>query len=270
VSSLRESDLSEADGLSVAREAIADGAERLEGQFVSGYLLGSLAHGGFAPAASDVDVCLVVKDAVTAGAALADLSAEAQVHPHALRQRLSVFWTGRDALLAGRPDGRLPAIDHADLIVHGVLMQGHDVVVGLVPPPTTELVASTITFISEKWSEDRVWMSALHHPEPLLERGPRAVTKPALFPLRFLWTAITGEFGKVTDAAGWYYAWDRALPEVSHMFEAAIQWRERGEIASDALAVLEAGLVPSWLQLCEVLDDHRLTRFSADLQRQGA
>ena len=46
------------------RAAIDDLADRFRSRLVSGYVIGSLAHGGFEPAVSDVDVAVLL-DACT-------------------------------------------------------------------------------------------------------------------------------------------------------------------------------------------------------------
>src|SRR4051794_40196176 len=97
-----------ADCCSLAEEAFG---ARLRGV----YLIGSLAHGGFAPTVSDIDVALLL------AAPLAQTDAEqvaavasycAAAHPVSGR-RLSLFWSTAEAFAdAGvQVPGRFPALD---------------------------------------------------------------------------------------------------------------------------------------------------------------
>src|ERR687886_2587834 len=97
-------------GYAVLVEAAAAYAQALGKRFVAAYALGSLAHGGFSPLVSDVDLGLVLTDPVepsdppTIGAVAEAVKAGGT----ALHERLSVFW-GTPETLAGRaPGGRFP------------------------------------------------------------------------------------------------------------------------------------------------------------------
>lgn len=256
------------DGFLVARECISDAAALLADGLISAYLIGSLAHGGFAPAVSDVDICFVVGDADWAGPRLFELMSRSRQHPHPLRQRLSLFWTSEDALLRGRPDGRLPAVDHADLVMHGNLERGREVRSGLTPPSKEELVASTASFVADKWGDDWDWIESMNRVDLLAEQGPRPVTKTSLFPVRFLWTVVTGEFGQVVDAVDWYLSWEHATAHGRALSVAALGWRESGRLDSSVPDLLGAGLAPLWLQLLDELPPH--PRISTLVERISA
>ena len=51
----------------------------------------------------------------------------------------------------------------------------------------------------------------MRHPGPLIAEGPRRVTKLVLFPVRFLYTAATGEVG-TNDAAVAHYLEQSGAP----------------------------------------------------------
>jgi hypothetical protein len=53
-------------GEAVLEEAVAASREALGTRFLAAYALGSLAHGGFSPLVSDVDLGLIPADPVTA------------------------------------------------------------------------------------------------------------------------------------------------------------------------------------------------------------
>ena len=65
----------------------------LGSRLIAGYALGSLAHGGFSPLVSDVDLGLVLRDPLRAHDRLAIRAVARWCGPgSALDQRLSVFW----------------------------------------------------------------------------------------------------------------------------------------------------------------------------------
>src|SRR5262245_38283540 len=116
-------------GEAVLGEAVAAFQAALRERLVAAYALGSLAHGGFSPLVSDIDLGLVlgdpprpddpdrvqaVADAVKGGGTV-------------LHQRLSVFW-GTPAMLRGEiAGGRFPPLDRLDLVENGRLLAGRDV-----------------------------------------------------------------------------------------------------------------------------------------------
>ena len=94
---------------------IADYFENaLESAVVEVYRLGSLAHGGFSPIYSDIDVGIILNCAEAPGN-IAEVIAAAKALDTEYGKKLSVFW--------GNPDfswGRLPVLDRVDLLDHGV------------------------------------------------------------------------------------------------------------------------------------------------------
>ena len=97
-------------------------------RLIAAYALGSLAHGGFSPLVSDIDLGLVLADPVLEGdAGNIQAIAEAQRDSGSdLHRRLSVFW-GTPATLGGRAaGGRFPPLDRLDLLDNGRLVCGED------------------------------------------------------------------------------------------------------------------------------------------------
>ena len=94
---------------------IADYFENaLESAVVEVYRLGSLAHGGFSPIYSDIDVGIILNCAEAPGN-IAEVITAAKALDTEYGKKLSVFW--------GNPDfswGRLPVLDRVDLLDHGV------------------------------------------------------------------------------------------------------------------------------------------------------
>lgn len=97
-----------------ARAVAAFWEDTLGARLLGVYLLGSLAHGGFSPRYSDIDVGLVAED----GAAPEDLArmrerAAALSPEHAAK--LSLFWADR-----AFSKGRFPPLDRVDYLDHAV------------------------------------------------------------------------------------------------------------------------------------------------------
>ena len=78
------------------------------------YLIGSLAHGGFSPRYSDIDLALVVRDQLSADD-LALIRDEAVAESGLFARMLSLFWSDRAFRI-----GRFPPLDQVDLIDHAL------------------------------------------------------------------------------------------------------------------------------------------------------
>lgn len=204
--------------------------------FRAAYAIGSLAHGGYAPAVSDVDLALVVR---TAGP-------WSRMRVRAVRvltrwrcgpgpaDRLSVFWGRWDDVRGGASGGvRLPAVDRLDLLEHGRLLAGTDRRDGSVWPTHEELVLDGARF-AIRWY-DRERLALLRDPARLAAADARTVTKAVLFPVRFLATLHTGRAGSNADAVRWYVEQHRG--PASPLVAAAARWRDE-RVGPDAAALL--------------------------------
>lgn len=90
----------------VVESAIAAAARTFGDRLVAVYALGSLAHGGFSPLVSDIDVALVLRSPTDDGdiQRVRDLQLTVNRSGLELADRLSVFWCSPDHL-AGRATG---------------------------------------------------------------------------------------------------------------------------------------------------------------------
>jgi 2-oxo-3-hexenedioate decarboxylase len=231
-----------------AEKILSDAADAyraaLGERLVAAYALGSLAHGGFSPLVSDVDLGLIVADPIELGDAYTiQAVAEAQkATGSALAARLSVFW-GTPSTLRGEQDGgRFPPLDRLDLIENGRLLTGIDGRTELPHPSPNELLISGAEFALEFLAGESADPSpaatglgsmrpatddAVHEiydPELLLSRGIRRVTKLVLFPVRFMFTAATGRVGTNDEAAAAYLAIEHA--PARPLVSAALRWRD--------------------------------------------
>lgn len=262
----------EAEAEAILSDAVRALTAALGGRFVCAYALGSLAHGGFSPLVSDIDLGLIVTDPIRpddADQVGAVVDAQRQRGP-ALAERLSVFW-GTPATLRGEaPGGRFPPLDRLDLVENGRLLAGVDARAGLPRPGAQELLVSGAEFALESLagidsgrtqatgrlgsigqaSADAV--KELHDPERLLKRGVRPTTKLVLFPARFMFSAATGGVGTNDEAARWYA--DRHDAPAKRLVAAALGWRDRPpDDAARAAELMRRELIPLYLHY---IDDH--------------
>jgi len=197
------------------------------------FTLGSLAHGGFAPLVSDVDVAIIVgattSDTAEQMACVQTLVVDKGSSP--LSERLSVFWADWHAVRTG--DGahsRLGPVDRVDLLDSGRLLLGSDLREPSIRPSRQELVVMSADHILNKFTD--AYLERLRDTRALLAGGPRVVTKAILFPVRFMYTLRTGRIGLNDSSARWYAAED--LPGSALALE-ALEWRSDG-ILDDELA----------------------------------
>ena len=248
----------------------------LGSRLVAAYALGSLAHGGFSPLVSDVDLGLILRDPpwMKDRLAIRTVARAVRAGGSALDQRLSVFW-GTPATLQGRASGgRFPPLDRLDLLEYGRLLAGRDAREGVARPGQAELLVAGAEFalgylgaarnlpgrlrgrVRPGRNDDA--LGEIRTPSRLVSRGPRRMTKVVLFPVRFLFTAATGRVGINALAAEHYLASARA--PATELVAAALAWRLEPP-ADEAAASMLLGreLIPLYAYY---LDDH-ITRLSA-------
>ena len=96
------------------------------------------------------------------------------------------------------------------------------------------------------------FLEEIRTPALLVSRGPRRLTKLVLFPVRFLFTAATGQVGTNALAVEHYVA-DAQAP-AAKLVAAALQWRLAPSEDTDAAAtLLGRELIPLYLHY---IDDH--------------
>jgi hypothetical protein len=220
-----------------AEQVIADTVQAAQGVLGSEieaiFVLGSLAHGGFAPLVSDVDVAIILGETAP-GTAERMARVQALVVEKGssrLSERLSVFWADWHTVRTGEgANSRLGPVDRLDLLDSGRLLLGSDLREPSVRPSHQELVVMSADHILNKFTD--VYLERLRDTRALLAGGPRAVTKAILFPVRFMYTLGTGRIGLNDNSARWYAA--EGLPGSALALE-ALEWRNDG-IADAELA----------------------------------
>jgi len=258
-------------GESVLSEAVVACKDALGDRLIAAYALGSLAHGGFSTLVSDVDLGLVLADPVqqSDSGTIQAVADSVRRRGSALHGRLSVFW-GTPSTLQGRlPGGRFPALDRLDLLEHGRLLHGKDARDGMARPSQSELLIMGAEFALEQLGGeqssvrrspglgsmspgDESVLDEIRSPALLVSRGPRRLTKIVLFPVRFLFTAATGQVGTNALAVTHYLA-DAQAP-AGELVAAALSWRIAApDDSRAAVALLARDLIPLYRQY---IDDH--------------
>lgn len=216
----------------------AEFGEKIEAIFT----LGSLAHGGFAPLVSDIDIAIILTGTGpgTAQQIARVESIVAELASSPLSARLSLFWGDWSAVRTGTGEHfRLGPIDRLDLLESGHLLTGSDQREPSVRPSHRDLLLMSADHILNKFTDE--YLARLTDTEELVAGGARAVTKAILFPVRFMYTLATGRIGLNDASAGWYAA--QELPG-SALAVKALEWRNHGiDDANGATQALDAELL---------------------------
>jgi hypothetical protein len=263
----------EAAGEVVLSDAVSAFARALGDRLIAAFALGSLAHGGFSELVSDVDIGLVLtaESGVSDAEVIEMVTAEVRKGGTELHERLSVFWATLSTLQEGGEGGRFPPLDRLDLIEHGRLVVGDDPRNGMMRPSRDDLFVVGAEFAldflageldhpaprSARLGSMSPWDDSvaqqLRNPAMLVAQGPRRLTKLVLSPVRFLFTAGTGQVGTNALAVERYLA-DPNAP-AKELIEAALGWRIIApETADEAVRLLGQGLIPLYFYF---IDAHR-------------
>jgi hypothetical protein len=263
-------DTEQAQGEAVLALAIGAYGRAFGSRLVAGYALGSLAHGGFSPLVSDVDLGLILRDPLRPKDRMIIRSVAATVRDggSALHERLSVFWGTSSTLRGHARGGRFPPLDRLDLLEYGRLLAGQDVRHQVAKPTQDELLTAGAEFALGYLGVVSGGLRTvvryrgnigdeIRTPSLLVSRGPRGVTKSVLFPVRFLFTAATGQVGTNALAAEHYLASGHAPG--TELVRAALAWRRVPPADDEAAVLLGRELIPLYVHY---IDDH-ITRLHA-------
>lgn len=214
-------------------------------RLVAAYAIGSLAHGGFSVHVSDVDLGLILSDPLDEGDAKAvdRLLIEVKAGGVPLAERLSVYWGSLDTLSGIASGGRFPALDLHDLKQYGRLLAGRDVRSWLRSPTVRELVVSGAEFALKHLSTPEV-TAQLRNPGEFASASTKTLTKHVLYPVRFLFTARTGQIG-MNDEAVSYFSTVADGP-VAELARKCLAWRFEPPVPGDRAVVelLRNGVLP--------------------------
>jgi predicted nucleotidyltransferase len=224
------------EGWLVVDAAVRSARSRMGAGLLSAYALGSLAHGGFSPSVSDVDVALLTdgSDGRDVLEIVAMIVADVGATGYALADRLSIFHAPWAAFRDPPPDARFPPIDRYDLVFFGILVDGTDLrSVHAVAPSSEEIRAQAVSF-----ALDRVTGSRLAADLRELEDGGVTVhdaTKIVLWPVRLQHVCDTGQAIGNAAAVDHYVG----LPDARHrsLVRDALGWRSLASMPDPGAAL---------------------------------
>ena len=239
---------SEADFRALLDAVVSEAATSFGPRLLAVYAIGSLAHGGFSPLCSDVDAAIILDDPLAPGDGEAIAMIAADCRPLPFGDRLSIFWGSPSTLRGETVGGRFPPHDLLDLARYGHLLLGTEQR-GLVaePDPTDLLIAST-AFAVERFGNEPLPTAA-----DTVAAGPRAASKQVLFPVRFLYTAQTGEMGLNERAVEHYEATHAENDRRRGLVSAAFGWRRAWKPGDPAAAGLLEHAPAIYLELIDDL-----------------
>lgn len=217
--------------------AVRSARDRLGAGLLSAYAIGSLAHGGFSPAVSDVDLALLTdrQPDRDAPGIVAMIAADVRATGHALADRLSIFHAPWAGFNDPPPEARFPPIDRYDLVHFGILVDGidHRPTYGAAPTADQireQAVASAL---------GRVTRFQLAADLRALEDGGVTVhdaTKIVLWPVRLHHVCETGQANGNAAAVDHYLQLDGARHR--SLVHDALGWRDLSKM-QDPRAALE-------------------------------
>lgn len=214
------------------RAAAAAASAELGDHLASAYAIGSLAHGGFNPAVSDVDVGILTTRAVEPAAISRIAQITAAKVGSALSQRLSIFHVPWSEFAAPPMGSRFPAIDRLDLKRHGVLIAGDDLRAVTPEPPEAEVIAEALDFGLPRLGPESV--RAAMRNTAFGDLNVRETTKLILFPVRLLFVACTALVGSNDDAVLHYH--EATGQSRLALVDAALAWRRAGRVLNPSIA----------------------------------
>jgi hypothetical protein len=219
------------EGWLVIDAAVRSARDRLGPGLLSAYAIGSLAHGGFRFAVSDVDLALLLDQRTDRDtrAIVALIAADARASGHALADRLSIFHAPWAEFRSPPPGARFPPIDRYDLVHFGILVHGVDQrsVYG-VEPTAGEIREQAVAYALERVTREQLAADLRG-----LEDGGVTVhdaTKIVLWPVRLQHVCDTGQATGNAAAVDHYVG----LRDARHrsLVRDALGWRD-GSALSD-------------------------------------
>jgi hypothetical protein len=237
-------------GWAVIDAAVRAARAELGEDVISAYAIGSLGHGGFAAAASDVDLALLTADGASPVDAETIASEVRRALPDSpLAERLSVFHVPWSRFSDPPPDARFPAIDRRDLMQSGALVHGEDLRAAHgTEPPAEEIIEHAISAALVRNTPEALSAEVDDlRPEDI---DSRKTPKLVLWPIRLLHTVDTAKAAGNEEAVAHYRAATDPLPQHLPLVEASLAWRA-GNLGDPtaALTALRQELLPLYAEI---------------------
>jgi predicted nucleotidyltransferase len=212
----------------------------LGSELLGAYLIGSLAHGGFSPRYSDVDLALVTEAGLPAPT-LDRLRSEAAALSTDWGPKLSVFWADRHFGL-----GRFPPLDRVDYLDYAVVLEERERV-----RPVRPALDEIRRYLSDApfagWTDlARRFATA----QILAPKDRKAYLRTLLYPARFCYSWMTGRMGS-NDAAVAFVREARPAGLDVSLITGALQCRQ-ADADPDSLFPARTSL-PSQVDACAAL-----------------
>ena len=223
------------EGWRVIDTAVRCARRQLSDGLVSAYAIGSLAHGGFRPAVSDVDLALLTdqqpdRDTSQIVAAIATEVRDAGL---TLGDRLSIFHAPWATFSDPPLDARFLPIDRYDLIRYGILVHGTDQGADASAPTDEEIREQAIQSALRRVTPEQLTADL----NQLTADGVTVhdATKMVLWPVRLQHVCDTGHATGNAAAVNHYLQ----LPDARHrtLAQDALRWRDLPAIPSPDAAL---------------------------------
>jgi hypothetical protein len=224
-------------GFNIIKRAVTEAQHHFDSRLVACYALGSLAHGGFSPIVSDIDLGLILQDPLLDNdqALINQIQSIVTSTKAPLAERLSLFWTSVSVLETGKLGGRFPLHDRLDLIEHGKLLRGSDIKSRITRPSKRDILIDSSQFALDHLYTETI-VEQIKKPEKLVDKDIRYMTKIILFPVRLLYTARTGNIGYNQDSVLHYLKMNQG--KKSELVECAYHWRQRPPSSTNGIVDL--------------------------------
>jgi hypothetical protein len=225
-----------AEGWRLLEAGVRSAAGRLGDGLLSAYAIGSLAHGGFRIAVSDVDLALLTDDqrGRDMPPIVATITSEVKAAGHQLADRLSIFYAPWVAFSDPPPDARLAAIDRYDLVRYGILVYGTDLRLAHATMPSTDEVRAHAVDSALRRVTPVQLAADLRR---LADNGITVhdATKIVLWPVRLQHVCDTGQAAGNAAAVEHYLQ----LPDARHpsLAHDALAWRDLAAIQDPGAAL---------------------------------
>ena len=211
------------------------------------YFIGSLAHGGFSRSCSDIDIVLILNyysDSVVEK--INNLTVESRLLDLAVpSERISIFWSAMTCINSTNSLGRLPEIDKLDLIRNGKIFYGSDIRSQLNLPLKNSILIDSCQFALLQLFENQQHFNFIGNPQMLID-NIRLLTKLVLFPVRFIYTADTGEVAVAEKAVDHLAMKEEVDKNIINIAQEALLLRGNGtnQISKANLMLIQKNMVP--------------------------